>query len=789
MEHATESAARVAAAAEALGGLVRSITDCSLIPGRTRRQFRSSSLDQLLLAERWNGDRHERCMILLRKATLLAEASAEDGSRGSLREARIASIGSAISLAECYRAEDRALRHYGALAEGLANGFKIPASMRGRLKILRSGKQGDDLDSDLGASEADLAAVSRLLSQATVTYSPGLLEDLPHTRADSNMASTAELLASGDTIIPKGNLLKDRTADNDLSQRGIALSELAFVGFRGSPTETRLSFNNPKGRPVSCFIMGDNGVGKSTVVDAIELALQGRVGRSVDLASPSRALAINQATDVRPSSTVTLSDGNSVTRCVVSTEDGRTRADRSDVSPGFRLAPITLKRTDILAFLDSAALSRGAVLFDYFPKDASGMARGLEDDRIWLEDQLQDQRTRRLALTEALAALLSIDASVLLGRDAFHSYVSDVLIAEGSPEERLAAWAALDPDIADLVHQLRLTYSRLKNLKRQSEKSADLLNPKKYAHQANELRAVLRDVGDELTQSFRSITRASFVKRIDVVFGKSGPTSIDIVIRLSNDRCCYPKQIFSEGYCDLLALLFFLAVAKEAAKRGQAKVLVLDDVLQSVDSSIRLGAIGHVLTEFKDWQLLITVHDRLWLEQLRGLFQDRGKPFIEHHILSWAFDTGPQFGARVDPTASIRAQIATGDPDIICTVAGRHLESLCDELSKRLNVTVQRRLDDKYTLRDLWDPCAKVLRKTSLRPVVDDLQLRQHLRNLVGAHENAWAGALPLSDANTFAEDVIRLLEGVLCRRCSDWITRKGETMECKCGALVLVPG
>lgn len=75
--------------------------------------------------------------------------------------------------------------------------------------------------------------------------------------------------------------------------------------------------------------------------------------------------------------------------------------------------------------------------------------------------------------------------------------------------------------------------------------------------------------------------------------------------------------VFSEGYKDLIASLFFQAVTKKAAQSGQARVLVLGDALQSVGASIRLGFMDLVLDEFSDWQLIFTGNDRSWLEQLR----------------------------------------------------------------------------------------------------------------------------------------------------------------------------
>ena len=59
--------------------------------------------------------------------------------------------------------------------------------------------------------------------------------------------------------------------------------------------------------------------------------------------------------------------------------------------PGFRIAPIVIRRTDIIRFLESDALSRGTVFFDYFP-DPSGLLgqrpneelKTLEEERFLL---------------------------------------------------------------------------------------------------------------------------------------------------------------------------------------------------------------------------------------------------------------------------------------------------------------------------------------------------------------------------------------------------------------------
>ncbi|MET7400775.1 AAA family ATPase [Dactylosporangium sp. NPDC005572] len=438
-----DTAERVRAAGELLGQVLTATYDCSPLPMRVRRQYRLARLNHLEVAKRLSRNRVERCAIGLREAVLLAEAAAEDGSQGTMRDARRAALVAVVELGNCYAADAHVRAHYAAFARLLAKNFKMWPTIKQQLARLENGAPGPSLDPEPRASDGGLARLSELMAKAAALVWQQRLAGLPSPSADLPLTATAELITQA-AAVESAETVDGPAPVADLSEQDLRLREIAFAGFRGSPGRSALAFTDRGGRPVNCVIVGDNGVGKSTIADAIEFALQGRVGRSSDLASQARPLAANQAVDVTPVAAAVLSDGTTVTRTVVSSDDGRARADNADVRPGFRLAPITLKRADILAFLDSGSMSRGTVLFDYFPTDSSGMARSLEDERVSLQDRAHEQRTRRDALVAQLAAHLTIEPDLLRGRDAFDRYVSEEIVGEGAEDERPEAWEKLD---------------------------------------------------------------------------------------------------------------------------------------------------------------------------------------------------------------------------------------------------------------------------------------------------------------------------------------------------------
>lgn len=603
--------------------------------------------------------------------------------------------------------------------------------------------------------------------------------------------STAALLLRGAGRAVEQGQDREKPPDallSDMSQRKVKLTKLTLSNFRGVGKSVELELSK-NGQPASTLIYGDNGVGKSSLVDGIEYALQGRVGRTHNFDSSFAPLLPNLASGGELSAKVALSDGSEVVRTLSRAPSGRLVPDGQPPSPGFRWAPLTLKRSDILRFLDTDPLSRGTVFFDYFPADADAMGTRPDEQLILLEEQLFSLRVRRKTLSEDLAAKLGVSKVLVSSADSLEQTLKERVFAGATPRQAAenGTWDRLDPDLKTLVSQLHKTFAQYRMIKRQIDSGVEILNPIAYPAQAAQLRAVMQEVGAELTSSFLKITKSDYVKRINVIAGETGPVSLDVVVELTNGEKAFPQQIFSEGYRDLLALLFFLAVAQTSTRRGQAKVLVLDDVFQSVDASVRLGCMRHILDTFAGWQLIVTVHDRLWYEQLRGLLRRRG-PLVEHRLLAWTLGEGPQIsGDALSVSGGLVAALASADAALTCGAAGRLLETIAAEESWRFRTSVKRVKDDKYTLNDLWPGLVKYLGKSSLSDLIREIDGSSELRNLVGAHYNPFADTLSWDEARTFGENVLLLFNKVHCSICGGWLS-EGSTAEarCDCGNLTL---
>ena len=73
--------------------------------------------------------------------------------------------------------------------------------------------------------------------------------------------------------------MRRRHGFTDYEKLAMKIKSIYIHSFRGIPKELTVNFTDKNGKPVSTIISGDNGSGKSSIVDAIEYNLQGRICR------------------------------------------------------------------------------------------------------------------------------------------------------------------------------------------------------------------------------------------------------------------------------------------------------------------------------------------------------------------------------------------------------------------------------------------------------------------------------------------------------------------------------
>ncbi|SDL36217.1 AAA domain-containing protein [Salinimicrobium catena] len=579
------------------------------------------------------------------------------------------------------------------------------------------------------------------------------------------------------------------------------IRRLTIRSFRGIPDEQSFNFMDSRQNPVSTLIFGDNGSGKSSIIDAIEYNLQGKIERSDSLKNEFRPSPISFQGEEEEGSYTScwFSDDTRHTRTInVNYNEEKDKLVYSKAPTGihhnFQIAPIVLRRNDIISYSTTPVQSKQLLLWKFIYKTEGATNEDHVIDHVQLQNLDKERirlKGRRRKNLQNLAETLGMDPDKIpsAGSNDFSLFIKNnirrglnrkqyqQLKTKGRLKGVNEKGLEIASSVVRITEQIREVETQIKNIKK--------LGSASKSTRKEQIKKFFSEASSHLTTAFKKISPINFVEEINVFIGELTEVSFEIKVKLKNGKEVTPNSVFSEANLDLLILLLYTSLIKESIKFGQSKVLILDDVLQSVDSSIRLNFLEYLLKEFKDWQIIISAHDRLWLNQIRNVFRRNAHKFKEIEIFKWNFDTGPQILEIDSDEAENPLLIATKtkNTQIIASQTGLFLETICHKLSMSLNTSIQRKYEDKYTIGDLWPGIKKFFKKTELRELTQEIDKYLHIRNLLGAHYNEWAVSLSSHEVLSFSSNVLNFYNKIFCQKCRTWINGKKT---CACGSLSL---
>ena len=98
--------------------------------------------------------------------------------------------------------------------------------------------------------------------------------------------------------------------------------------------------------------------------------------------------------------------------------------------------------------------------------------------------------------------------------------------------------------------------------------------------------------------------------KLMVDLSKKGSTNLQVN---SYDKTVDPRAFESEGHLDSLGLCIFLAFIKRF--NTECSLVILDDIVTTIDASHRVRICKLLYEYFKDKQLIITTHDSIWYDR------------------------------------------------------------------------------------------------------------------------------------------------------------------------------
>jgi len=584
------------------------------------------------------------------------------------------------------------------------------------------------------------------------------------------------------------------------------IAKINIQSFRGIPESCSLDFRDKRGNACSAIIYGGNGSGKSSIVDAIEYNLQGRIERSEKIQVFRRPSAYCMSyIDYKDAYIeIEFDDGSVNKRAISFGYDNKTNLityERmpKEAHPVFRFSPIVLRRNDIISF-NMCEVAQKQVLLSQFFYDFSTKLKVENDPEVLetrekllgLKNQRRDWANEIINITKLSGDEInhSFNGNFLSFIKARVAPVGEIAFSKGKILKKTLHLKDYQKVIklAEDITNINVDIKRYNQIISISKSKSKNIESEKFAV----LNKAYEESGKYLSAAFKEITNADYVDRINLSIANRSITSFEIEVTLVNGVTVPPESIFSEANYDLMILLLYVSMIRVSAEKGQEKVLVLDDVLQSVDATIRTKFMSYILREFYDWQLFITCHDRAWLNQLRHLFNTvKGgrHQFKEFDIVKWSFDGGPviQVNNAGGIDNRLEEALRTNNISVIASTAGPFFEMICEKLSGYLNCQINRNPEDRYTIGDLWKGVKRELLIIGLDKEVKDIDDFMFVRNMIGCHYSSWAEETSDYEILSFANAVQSLYDKTFCGKegCMSWISGKWyEVKKCNCGSL-----
>ncbi len=258
-----------------------------------------------------------------------------------------------------------------------------------------------------------------------------------------------------------------------------------------------------------------------------------------------------------------------------------------------------------------------------------------------------------------------------------------------------------------------------------------------------------------------------------------------------------------------MGICLYLALAERLTK-GIIDIIILDDVVMSVDAEHRRELCHLIKMAFPEKQFLITTHDKTWANQLKYQGVVTSKGLLE--LYNWNIDTGPLVHYEADIWEKIEYDLQNNDISSAAARLRRGAEEFYGRVCHELQAPVPYKMTGTYDLgmflsaaMGQYSDLLKVAKKVANRwnredekaYLQDADQARQNIYQRIqieqwavnpNVHYNNWAN-FGEHDFRPVVETFQDLSGLFICSTCGSLLQlitqgAKKNCLRCKCGKI-----
>ena len=277
-------------------------------------------------------------------------------------------------------------------------------------------------------------------------------------------------------------------------------------------------------------------------------------------------------------------------------------------------------------------------------------------------------------------------------------------------DQSIISAAQMARDVATLSGEIDAESKKLKQaeeLERRARYVFDAFSSRKK----EEIKRIYDAIQAEIRQFYDILHPGEPHRDFQLLLAEGRRASTELRLQAFDERNEDPRAFASEGHLDSLGLCIFLAFARQFGVG--CPLVVLDDVIMSIDSSHRGRVAELLLTHFEDWQLVVTTHDEIWLDELVRHQRAHGAEgrFLNLRIQRWSLQEGPVVVPYTPKWERIEDKLKRADKTGAANDGRQLLEWILFEICTTSGAPVPLRKDHRYTVGDLQDPALMRLAK------------------------------------------------------------------------------